>query len=1327
MKNKILLFLFISLFGMSAAFAQDATAIWNPSENENTTLKWTETANWYLLEGEGYPNDIEAANAEIGTGDYPATMECIVDDSVNVFNLKVGNGGDEEAVLRIQKGGFVHTGKWWSGIAWSSPGKLIVEKGGAMTFGEHFWIGWNADGVAIIEGTVNVTAMYGGGAFGGNTGVSNTFVKNGGVLNLSQLNPEKSFTEGSFIDISGGTLNFKTTAAGAEEAKAVLQAFIDSENITAYEGNGELTLTYVATETDTVIRVTDASVVYQVNLSEVTDQKDGGKVFVMLGDGSDYEEMFDENNDGIYIASVSADRVADLTYWFEYENANARTIEDLTGKDCASGSKRAIDAVPENNVLTLPAVLFNSCDEAADAVQQATTEWTGAESGLWSVPANWSDGFVPNDNKVVFKNPAAPECVLNVESTIKQFVLGDGGEASTLKVVDGGTLTTTEGWSGIGWTAPATMIVEQGGTVNFAEHAWIGWESDATLTIDGGTINVAGMYGTAFEGGAGTGTVSIKNGGILNLTGLDGVKSIPDGSTLDIAAGTVKILGDKVDIVNAYAAAGRITGYGGQGTITATLSGDSTVVVAIPGRQATTVWNPAGNPASTGLWSEAANWSDFNVPMDNKVVFNVVDAPECVLNDSSTIKQFVLGDGADGAVLRVADGGTLTTGSEWSAVAWSNDATLIVETGGTVNFGSHAWIGWNGDATLQLNGGTINVAGMYGTAFEGGTGKGFVTINSGTLNLTGFDAVKSIPDSSFMDIKAGTVTIQGDMTAAVNAYADANKITAYEGNGQLNVVFADGVTTITATAVRGATTVWNPAANPASTGLWSEAMNWTDGMVPDSNKVVFNVPDARECVLNTESTIKQFVLGDGGDGGTLRVANGGTLTTTAGWSGIGWSAPATLIVDEGGTVNFAEHAWIGWDGAATLILNGGTINVAGMYGTAFEGQAGSATVSIKKGVLNLAQLDGTKSIPDGSVMDVELGVVKITGDKVAVVNAYKDAGKITAFNGTGTLDVSFADGATTIMAIPEKGNTTVWDPATNPGTSAGLWSESLNWSDRHVPDANKVVFKVTGAQECILNIEDTIKQLVLGDGGESMQTLHIVNGGSLTTTNGWSGIGWNSPGTLIVDTGAVFNFGSHAWVGWNSDAVIQINGGIVNVGGMYGTAFEGQSGTGSVYVNSGELNLAQIHPEKSIPEGSVLDIKEGKVTIVGNQLDIVNAYIAAGKITAYGGSGQLFVNFIDGFTIIDAKDWAVANKDMENAEFKGRVYPNPTQGRITIENPSNSEFNYTIYNITGKLMLLKNNISGPSIQVDLTGMVNGIYLVNVSSAEKSVMHKIILK
>jgi hypothetical protein len=1317
MKNKILLFLCISLLSIYA-IAQDATAIWNPTQNPITTYKWTEGANWAMTEGV-YPNDIQNAVAEFGKADYPATSECIVDDSVNVFHMKIGNGGDAEAIVRVAKGGSLVTGEWWSGIGWTSPGKLIVERGGMVTFGEHMWIGWEADAVAIIEGTVNVTAMYGS-AFEGQPGSGTSYIKNGGVLNLAQLHPDKSFPNASFIDISGGTLKFK--GDGVE----LINTFIADGKIKAYEENAELTVTYNADIDSTI--VTAASVVYQVDLNEVTDLTEGGKVWVILGDGSDYEEMKDENGDGIYVASITADRAADLTYKFEYQNGageNDRASEELSGKDCADANGfRTIAAIPEN-VLVLPPVLFNSCDVAEEKVQQATTVWTGAKSNLWHIAENWSDGFVPNDNKVVFNVPTAPECLLGVESSIKQFVIGDGGDGGILHVTTGGTLTTTSGWSGIGWSAPGKMIVDAGGTVNFAEHAWIGWESNATVELNGGTINVAGMYGTAFEGQAGTASVYIKEG-VLNLAQLHDTKSIPEGSFMDITGGTVNITGDKVAVVNAYIAAERIIAYGGEGTVNISLDTlENTVLTGTAPRQATTVWDPASNPSSTGLWSEEKNWSDKNIPLDNKVVFNKPDATACVLNIESSIKQFVLGDGAAGGTLRVTEGGTLTTTEGWSGVAWTHPATLIVETGGTVNFAGHAWIGWESDATVQLNGGTINVAGMYGTAFEGGAGTASVTINSGILNLAELDETKSIPDGSFMDIKAGTVKITGDKTTVVNAYVTANKIKAYGGNGTVNVTFADGFTTITATAVRKATTVWNPAGNPSTKGLWNDAANWTDGMVPNDNKVVTNVPGAVECVLDTVSTIKQFVLGDGGEGGTVRVANGGTLTTTSGWSGIGWSAPATMIVDEGGTVNFAEHAWIGWESNATLVLNGGTINVKGMFGTAFEGGKGTALVTLKKGVLNLAELHDTKSIPEGSLMNIEFGRVHITGDKVAAVNAYAAAGRITAFGGNGTLSVIFADGVTTILAIPAKGATTVWDPSLNPG-STGLWSDYLNWSDRHVPADNKVVFNVSDAKECVLDVQSNVSYFVIGDGGNGA-TLKVVNGGTLTTGAHWAGIGWASPGTLIVETGGIVNFGEHAWIGWESDATVEINGGTINVSGMYGTAFEGGKGTATVHVNSGNLNLTGFHPEKSIPNGSMWDIKEGVVTIVGDQTAVVNAYIEAKRITAYGGSGQLFVTFDGTATTIEARDWPVAIDDIDNSEMISRVYPNPTQGVITIENPSNGDFSYAIYTITGKMMINKNNISGSSVQVDMSGLVKGIYMFNVRSAEKTVMHKVIFQ
>lgn len=215
------------------------------------------------------------------------------------------------------------------------------------------------------------------------------------------------------------------------------------------------------------------------------------------------------------------------------------------------------------------------------------------------------------------------------------------------------------------------------------------------------------------------------------------------------------------------------------------------------------------------------------------------------------------------------------------------------------------------------------------------------------------------------------------------------------------------------------TTVWNPAGNPASTGLWTEAENWTGGVVPDGDfKVVLNVVDAAECVLDDTVSIAKLVAGDGGPG-SLRIAEGGNLTTTAGWSAVGWTGVATLTVDTGGVVTFGEHLWVGWTdvSSGTVILNGGTINVTAMYGTAFEGGGGTGAMMVKSGTLNLTGLHPDQSLPDGGMIDIEQGVINLPGDLTGTVNNYVAAGKITGFGGLGEVLVNLVDGNTVITAF----------------------------------------------------------------------------------------------------------------------------------------------------------------------------------------------------------------------------------------------------------------------------------------------------------------------
>jgi hypothetical protein len=67
------------------------------------------------------------------------------------------------------------------------------------------------------------------------------------------------------------------------------------------------------------------------------------------------------------------------------------------------------------------------------------------------------------------------------------------------------------------------------------------------------------------------------------------------------------------------------------------------------------------------------------------------------------------------------------------------------------------------------------------------------------------------------------------------------------------------------------------------------------------------------------------------------------------------------------------------------------------------------------------------------------------------------------------------------------------------------------------------------------------------------------------------------------------------------------------------------------------------------------------------------------------------------------------------------IYPNPTKGRINIENVSNA--NIYITNVLGTVIASKENVSG-STGFDLSNVANGIYLVKIVSGNKVITKKI---
>jgi len=310
------------------------------------------------------------------------------------------------------------------------------------------------------------------------------------------------------------------------------------------------------------------------------------------------------------------------------------------------------------------------------------------------------------------------------------------------------------------------------------------------------------------------------------------------------------------------------------------------------------------------------------------------------------------------------------------------------------------------------------------------------------------------------------------------------------------------------------TTVWNPAANAATTGLWTEVDNWTAGLADgDTMKVVFNVADAIECVLDDTITIKQLVQGDGGYGSTIRVVQDGVLTTTAGWSSVAWTDTAVMQVDTGGVVTFGEHLWLGWTATSfgTLILNGGTVNVTQMFGTAFEGGGGKSETYVKSGVLNLNGLHPDKSIPDGSFIDITNGTIYLSGAPASTVNAYVDAGKITAFGGAGEVVVKVMDGKTVVTGFDPLAPRDITDetpikfvgqfddlPWDGPGTGSPA-GEVLPY----LFDNDVTTKYLTGMTTSWLDVITTVESVV------TSYTITSANDAPERDPKDWAFLGWN--------------------------------------------------------------------------------------------------------------------------------------------------------------------------------------------------------------------------
>jgi len=203
--------------------------------------------------------------------------------------------------------------------------------------------------------------------------------------------------------------------------------------------------------------------------------------------------------------------------------------------------------------------------------------------------------------------------------------------------------------------------------------------------------------------------------------------------------------------------------------------------------------------------------------------------------------------------------------------------------------------------------------------------------------------------------------------------------------------------------VQAANVFWTDA-GPDS--LWSTPENWDTGTLPTSADLVRINSLPGPTVANEGAVANAILVGPEGNTGALTI-DGGTLTTEL-WAPFGHGGGD-------GTLNMisGNNFWPGSNGGTgTVNMTGGTITC-----TNFQiPDAGTGHVDLHGGTIST----GNFGMKASGKMDVTTGTLIISGDRLSLVQGYIDSGLITAYEGSGTLNLDYNvtnEGRTTLTAI----------------------------------------------------------------------------------------------------------------------------------------------------------------------------------------------------------------------------------------------------------------------------------------------------------------------
>jgi len=209
------------------------------------------------------------------------------------------------------------------------------------------------------------------------------------------------------------------------------------------------------------------------------------------------------------------------------------------------------------------------------------------------------------------------------------------------------------------------------------------------------------------------------------------------------------------------------------------------------------------NDMGNQQWTDTGNWTAYPTSSDDVVVGMSTDTGP-ILNTGETgyANWMHICDTTPTGSKVTINGGILQVSDHLFIGQWGVDQKGTLEViSGTVNttllMCGGDTDGSQGDGTLLMSGGTINISWLLAVAggYSGtnGNGVGHIQLNGGTINVTGGGGLV-MSDNGSIDITGGTLILNGEITD-ITTYGN---VTAYGGTGSFIYSYDSGRTTITA-------------------------------------------------------------------------------------------------------------------------------------------------------------------------------------------------------------------------------------------------------------------------------------------------------------------------------------------------------------------------------------------------------------------------------------------------------------------------------------------------------------------------------------------------